>query len=40
MNNLADKLAQFVANALNLPEDEHTNISKENRKPLVSEYET
>jgi len=38
LNNRADKLAQFVANALNLPEDEYTNNSKESWKPLVSEF--
>ena len=40
LNNRADKLAQFVANALNLPEDEYTNNSKESWKPLVSEFAT
>ena len=36
MNNLADNLAQFAARALNLPEDEYINKSKEIREPLVS----
>lgn len=40
MNNRADKLAQFVANALNLPEDEYINNSKENRESLVPELTT
>lgn len=40
LNNRADKLAQFVANTLNLPEDEYINNSKENREPLVSKSTT
>lgn len=40
MNNYADKLAQFAAKCLNLPEDEYFNNSKESRKPLVPESET
>lgn len=38
LNNRADKLAQFVAKALNLPKDEYINNSKENWKPLVPEF--
>ena len=40
MNNRADRLAQFVAKALNLPKDEYINNSKETREPLVSELKT
>lgn len=40
MNNRADKLAQFAAKLLNLPEDEYFNNSEENRKSLVPEFET
>lgn len=36
MNNKADKLAQFAAKMLNLPEDEYCNSSKETRESLVS----
>lgn len=40
MNNRADKLAQFAAKCLNLPEDEYINNGEENRKSLVPESET
>ena len=40
MNNKADKLAQFAANVLNLPEDEYTYNGKEDWKSLVSQLET
>lgn len=39
-NNMADELAQFAANCLNLKEDEYFNKSKEGWKSLVSESET
>jgi hypothetical protein len=40
MNNRADKLAQFAAKCLNLPEDEYINNGEESRKSLVPESET
>lgn len=40
LNNYADKLAQFAAKCLNLPEDEYINYSEESRKSLVSKFET
>lgn len=40
MNNRADKLAQFVAKALNLPEDEYINYRQKNRESLVPEFKT
>lgn len=40
MNNRADKLAQFIAKALNLPEDEYFNNREESRKSLVPESGT
>ena len=39
-NNMADELAQFAANCLNLKEDEYFNKSKEGWKSLVSESKT
>ena len=40
MNNRADKLAQFAARCLNLPEDEYIDNGEENWESLVSESKT
>jgi hypothetical protein len=40
MNNRADKLAQFAARCLNLPEDEYNNNGETSGESLVSEPKT